>query len=204
MAEPVATKTSEPADAVLDPTDAPKDPWRAPTGMPWPPLVLIGVVVVISAVVIAVQLLKPAPSGPRVLTDTVFVAAANTTCKEALGGLRPQSTDRDAVVSPAQIADQANTAADGLAGLQGRIRGLSVAVDQQQFVAGWMDDWGTFIDAGRRYAAAVRTGDVQGANKVGRSGDPAQRRADGFARGNDLSSCLLQHTLVAPKRQGAF
>lgn len=173
--------------------------WRAPRGFPWPPIVMIGAFVLLSGVVLGYRLTRPTPTGPKVITDQVFVAQANQRCRAAISALRPQDTSRDSSVSPAQIADQSSLAADGLASLAVELRAVPVAAEQAPFVEGWLDGWGTFIDAGRRYAEAVRTGDVNTANKVARSGDPAQKRADAFARGNGLDSCLLQSAIRKPR-----
>jgi len=142
-----------------EPAPSADDSWRAPGGFPWPPIVLIGVVVLLSAVVIGYQV----------------------------------------SISPEQIADQAVKAANGLSGLRQQLRELPVAAEQRPFVEGWLDGWGTFIDAGNRYAQAVRTGNIKAANEVARSGDPAQRRADAFARGNGIDACLLQAAFRKPK-----
>ena len=182
---------------------AEKPEWRAPGGFPWPPLVLIGVVVLVSAVVVGYRVTRPAEAGPRVVTDVAFVEQANRVCQAALPGLRPQDTSRTASITPEQIADQAGRAADGLAALAQELRGLPIAAEQEPYIEGWLDGWGTFIDAGRRYAQAVRTGNVDVANKVARSGDPAQRRADAFARGNGIKSCLLQSAIRKPRGPSA-
>jgi len=181
-------------------TDASPDAaWRAPRGFPWPPIVLIGVVVLVSGVVIGYQVSRPAPTGPKVITDQTFVEQANRTCQQAVPALRPQSTSRDDTITPEQIADQSALAADGLAALAQELRALPVAAAQAPYVEGWLDGWGTFTDAGRRYAQAVRTGNIKAADAVARSGDPAQRRADAFARGNGLKACLLQAAIRKPK-----
>lgn len=173
--------------------------WRAPRGFPWPPVVLIGVFVLISAVVIGYRVTRPAPSGPKVLTDLAFVTMANERCRLAIPALRPQDTSRDSSVAPAEIADQSVRAADGLAALARDLRAVPVAAEQRPFVEGWLDGWDFFIDAGRRYAQAVRSGDVETANAVARSGDPSQRRADAFARGNGIGACLLQSAIRKPR-----
>lgn len=179
---------------------APAEPdWRAPAGFPWPPVVMIGVVVLLSAIVLGYRLTRPAPTGPKVLTDQAFVDQANRRCRETLPGLRPQDTARESSLSPTEIADQSVRAADGLAALARDLRALPVAAEQEPFVEGWLDGWATFIDTGRRYAEAVRTGDVDTANAVAKTGDPAQRRADAFARGNGLDACLLQSAIRKPR-----
>jgi len=188
----------ETEDPVTPAGDANAD-WRAPRGFPWPPVVLIGVMVLLSGVIIGYQVSRPAPTGPKVITDQVFVERANGVCQAAVPALRPQATSRDDTITPEQIADQSAQAADGLAALAQELRALPVAAGESPFVEGWLDGWGTFLDAGRRYAQAVRTGDVNLANQVARSGDPAQRRADAFARGNGLKSCLLQSAIRKPK-----
>lgn len=195
--EPLASR----ADGSPGPSPAPVDDvdWQAPRGFPWPPIVLLGVVVLLSAVVIGYQITRPAPSGPKVLTDQVFIAQANQTCQTAIPALRPQDTSRESSLSPAQIADQSTRAADGLSAVALELRALPIAAEQEPFVEGWLDGWGTFIDAGRRYAQVVRSGDIDAANEVARSGDPAQRRADAFARGNELKSCLLQSAIRKPR-----
>jgi hypothetical protein len=176
--------------------------WRAPGGFPWPPVVLIGVAVLISAVVIGWRVTRPAPAGPKVITDQAFVQQANARCSAAIPGLRPQDTRRDDISSPAQIAEQSTRAAEGLALLAQELRSLPVVAEQKPFVDGWLDGWGTFIDSGRRYARAIESGDVEAANEVARSGDPAQRQADAFARGNGIDSCLLQSAIRKPKGSG--
>jgi len=181
------------------PTPADDAAWLAPRGFPWPPIVLIGVVVLVSAVVVGYQITRPAPSGPKVLTDRAFIQQANQTCKATIPTLRPQDTSRDSTVTPDQIADQAAKAADGLATLAQQLREVPVVAEQRPFVEGWLDGWGTFIDAGHRYAQVIRTGNVKAANVVGRTGDPAQRRADAFARGNGIDGCLLQSAIRKPK-----
>ena len=173
--------------------------WRAPSGFPWPPVVLILAIVVLSTVVIGYRITRPAPSGPKVLTDQAFVAQANERCRATLAGLRPQDTSRESSVTPDQIADQSVRAANGLAALATELRGLPVAADQKPFVEGWLDGWAAFVDAGRRYAQTIRSGDVETANKVARDGDPAQRDADAFARGNDLDACVLQSAIRKPR-----
>jgi hypothetical protein len=157
----------------------------------------------LSAVVIGYQITRPAPRGPKVLTDRAFVEQANRTCSTAIPALRPQDTSRDSTITPEQIADQATRAADGLGALAQQLRDVPVAAEQRPFVEGWLSGWATFVDAGRRYAAAVRTGDVKAANQVARSGDPAQRRADAFARGNGLDACLLQSAIRRPKGESS-
>ena len=173
--------------------------WRAPGGFPWPPVVLILAFVVLSAVVIGYRITRPAPSGPKVLTDQTFVAQANERCRVAIPALRPQDTSRDSSVTPDQIAEGSIRAAAGLAALATELRALPVAAEQKPFVEGWLDGWAAFIDAGRRYAQAVRTGDIDAANEIGRSGDPAQKESDAFARGNGLNSCLLQSAIRKPR-----
>ena len=188
-----------PEDREASPAAVDEPSWQAPGGFPWPPLVLIGVAVLLSAVVIGYQVTRPAAKGPKVLTDQAFVDRANQSCRAAIPPLRPQDTGRAASVSPEEIADQSVRAADGLAALAQELRALPVAAEQATFVEGWLDGWGAFIDAGRRYAQALRSGDIEAANKVARSGDPAQRRADAFARGNGIDACLLQSAIRKPK-----
>jgi len=173
--------------------------WRAPGGFPWPPVVLILSLVLVSTVVIGYRITRPAPTGPKVLTDQAFVAQANDRCRVAIPTLRPQDTSRDSTVAPNEIADQAVRAADGLAALATELRAVPVVAGQEPFVEGWLDGWASFIDAGRRYAQAVRSGDIDTANEVGRSGDPAQKQADAFARGNGLDACLLQSAIRKPR-----
>jgi hypothetical protein len=179
------------ADAVAD----------RPRGIPWPPLVLIGLVTLVAVVAIGLRSLGGEADGPKVLTDTRFIADASAACAEAFPALRPPSTDRDDIVSPAESAAQSRKAADGLDALQARLRGLPVADRDAPFVTTWLDGWSMFADTGRRYASALDTGDVRRANKVATTGDDAQERADRFARANGLSPCQLRATFTAPPRR---
>jgi hypothetical protein len=186
-------------------TDAsPDERWAAPRGLPWPPIIIVGLVVLLSAVVIGYRATRTAPTGPKVLTDQAFVTSASKACTDALPGLRPQSTGRDDRIDTKEAGKQAEAAADGLAALATTLRGLPVADAQKPFVDGWMDEWAAFIGAGRAYARAVEAGDVKGANAAAKAGDPAQRKADAFARGNGLKPCLLQTAFIAPKRDTPF
>jgi len=163
---------------------------------------MIAAFVLLSAVVLGYRLTRPAPTGPRVLTDRAFLDQANQRCRDVLPPLRPQSTSREAILPPAEIAAQSVRAADGLAALAQDLHAVPVAIEQKPFVEGWLDRWATFIDAGRRYARAVESGDIESANKVAKSGDPAQKKADAFARGNDLDACLLQSAIRKPRGAG--
>jgi len=172
-----------------------------PRGFPWPPLILIGIVVVASVVAIGVRSLGGEADGPKVLTDAVFMSAATAECRAAFPPLRPVSTDRDDIQGAKEIAEQSRRAADGLASLSMKLRSLPVASQDAPFVVSWQDDWNTFIDSGRRYAAQLDTGDVRAANKVATGGDKAQSRADSFARANGLKDCQLRAVFVAPPRR---
>jgi len=163
---------------------------------------MIGAFMLLSAVVLGYRLTRPAPTGPKVITDRAFIDQANQRCRDALPPLRPQDTSRESILPPSEIAAQSIRAADGLTALARDLRAVPVAVEQEPFVEGWLDGWSTFIDAGRRYARAVESGDVESANKVAKSGDPAQKRADAFARGNDLDACLLQSAIRKPRGAG--
>ena len=172
-----------------------------PRGFPWPPLVLIGILSLVAVVVIVLRSVGGPPDGPKVLTDTAFVTAANSECAKAFPDLRPPSTGREDVVTAAESAAQSRKAADGLDALAGRLRALPVSAVDAPFVATWLDDWSTFVETGRRYATTLDSGDVRTANKVAKAGDTAQERADRFARGNALKSCQLRAAFVAPPRQ---
>lgn len=176
-------------------------PIRSGSGFPWPPVLLVGLVLVVSVVAVAVRSFGGEDRGPKVLTDAAFVGAANDACRAAFPPLRPQSTDRDDVVTPKATAEAAAKAADGLEALAGRLRALPVSPSDAPFVARWLDDWGTFVSAGRRYAAILDQGDIRAADQAAKAGDAAQGRADRFARSNGLTDCQLRAVFVPPPRR---
>jgi hypothetical protein len=172
-----------------------------PRGFPWPPMILIGVVVLASVIAVGVRSIGGRDDGPKVLTDAAFVAAANQACREAFPPLRPAVTGREDVIGAKEVAAQSRRAADGLEALAVRLEALPVSGPDRPFVAKWLDDWRTFVDTGRQYANVLETGNVRAANKIATSGDPAQARADGFARANRVKDCQLRAVFVAPPRQ---
>jgi hypothetical protein len=190
-----------------DLADAPARPETVddgPRGFPWPPVLLLLAVTLVSIVAVGVRSFGGESDGPKVLNDAAFIATATTACAEAFPPLRPQATDRDDVVGAKEIAVQARAAAGGLEALATRLRALPVDRADAPFVATWLDEWTTFIDAGRRYATVLDTGDVRAANRVATTGDAAQQRADRFARANGLKECQLRAVFVAPPRRSAI
>jgi hypothetical protein len=162
-------------------------------GFPWPPVVIVGAVTLVALTVVGIRALSNRDGdGPRVVTDSTFVSAASAVCAEELQPLRPPSSVEE-TIPPAQTADQVSRVADGIDELAERIRELPIAsADQDLAVDAWLADWQTFTAAGRDYANEVRDGDVRSATRAARKGDPAQVRADKFARANGLAACQLR------------
>src|SRR5205823_11857931 len=78
--------------------------------------ILVGAVVVVIVGLAWLTLPKPDNPGPKILTDTGFVATANRQCKATIAGLRPVIVT-NSTVQPAEIAADVDRVADGLAGL---------------------------------------------------------------------------------------
>jgi hypothetical protein len=140
-------------------------------------------------VLLAVFMGRGRDAGPRVLTDTGFVTAANRRCGPAIAALRPPDSTGGKAPTNAQVADRVDEVATGLGRLAGELRAIPAAPADQPPIAAWLDDWDRYTAVGHRFAAAVRARDQNAQARIGGEGDRWQRAADRFARANGLSRC---------------
>lgn len=141
-------------------------------------------------VLVVYQLVKTPSEGPQVITERSFITAANDLCRERLPDLRPPATTEDEVLSPAQIADRVDEAAEGVTQLAGLILGLPIENPaQDEARRDWLSDWRLYAFIGHQYADLLRDGNVRDAQDKARSGGSSYTRADRFARANDLDGC---------------
>lgn len=127
--------------------------------------------------------------GPRVVTDQSFVAAANAKCRATLADLRPPYVGEGKHPSAEQVASSVEEVAGGLDRLAGDLHRLPISAADQPHIDGWLAQWGSYTDIGRRYAQALRADDKKTQLTVSKEGDTVAQDADGFARANGLSRC---------------
>jgi hypothetical protein len=192
----------EPAAAVSVPQPAAPDDDAspAPNRRRW--WFLAGAAVLAAmALILAEVAIGNAKPGPRVLTDKAFIAQANQTCATSLNKLRPAPADENGKPKTnAQVADQIDTAADGIGRLADDLARLPAAAVDQPHIDGWLADWRLYASIGHQYADAVRSGTAKQRKQLATDGEKPQQRADNFSRANALSRCSF---FAVPRSTGA-
>ena len=129
------------------------------------------------------------PTAPRI-SDAEFVRRAEALCARRLPPLRADVSD-DEAREPTEVAPTVEDRADALEGLVEELDRIPVAEADSAEVAGWLRDWNTYVEVGRRYAAALRQGDPAEYSAVADEGLGPQARLSSFARANGFESCAL-------------
>jgi hypothetical protein len=167
------------------------------------------VVIVLAGLAVAISFIALAPKsyGPRVLTRSGFLTAANRLCDKSLSPLRPPvSADPfGATVTPGQAADQIDHAAAGLDQLAGELRALPSPAADKAHIDGWLDGWGRYTGLGRQYAALLRqNGTPTRAPQAELDARKEAATADRFALANGLTSCTFLVTPHSDPSSGVF
>lgn len=156
-------------------------------------------VAVLAAVVVGLvgEGIKPASSGPRVVTDAQFVRLANTDCAKALPNLRPPDPGAmGSSITPAQAATQIDQAAGGLDNLANQLAALPDTTADQPFVKSWLAGWHAYAAIGREYATDIREHPPTSAKEppfLATAADLA-KTSDRFSRANGMTSCEWAYT----------
>lgn len=130
---------------------------------------------------------------PRTVSDAAYTGRAETLCAGALPELRAQRPEsRDDNGTPAQFGARIDTAADRLETVAADLRKIptATAADGSE-IDGWLDDWDAYIALGRRYADAIRAGDLTLTRSLSTESQTLAQRVFGFSKGNDMPSCIF-------------
>jgi hypothetical protein len=147
------------------------------------------------AVGLTAWVMRPQSYGPRVLTDTHFITAANSVCSKTIPTLRPPyGGPFGTTATPAQAADQIDGAATGLDQLAGQLRALPAAQADRPHISGWLDNWDGYITLGRQYATFLRQHAFANPGHLARDASHQATLADHFALANGLKSCTFSYT----------
>jgi hypothetical protein len=158
---------------------------------------IVAVVVVLAAVVIGVagETMKPAKTGPRVLTDRQYMKLANDECAKALPDLRPADTGPfGKTATPAQTAAQIDHAAGGLDALADRLAALPASAVDRPHVTTWLDGWHRYSGLGRQYAEFLRQHGSANPGRLLSDSVQEAKSVDAFALANGLSGCTFLAT----------
>lgn len=131
---------------------------------------------------------------PRSVDDTGFTAAANDLCARTMPGIRsqpPQTGSKEKLDADEETARRVERTAADMAGLVAGLRRLPVAEADRGEVNGWLIEWDRFVDAGRRFAAALRRGDKKEYEAVAAEADEPSRAVYRFAKANDMPECTV-------------
>lgn len=141
---------------------------------------------------VAMAAIRAPSPGPRVLTDTAFVARANTLCRDTMPTLRPPDNGPfGSLVTPAQTADRIDQVAAGLDELAARLRAIPAALPDQPHIAGWLAIWARYTAEGRTYADWLRRHGFANPGSVLSASNRDQHQADNFALANGLKDCTF-------------
>ena len=134
--------------------------------------------------------------GPRTITDTGFVDAANALCQRELPALRAERRESDFFgrtdkSDRADVADRVEQVADRLDDVAGKLGGLPLAAADQGEVSAWLEEWANYTGIGRKYAEAVRSEKASVYSDIATEGNASVRRIADFARANRIDRCVL-------------
>ncbi len=127
---------------------------------------------------------------PDQITDEVYVAAIETRCSVAVAEMEALPSSRTAESPEARglIVEQANASLErmrsDLAGLPGG------SDDDRELVGKWLDDWDFYIQDRVAHAEKLANGDTGRFLNTERDGIFIAERMSGFARRNNIRSCL--------------
>lgn len=139
---------------------------------------------------IVVLLNSVRPDGGEQIGDTRFIRAAEAVCADAsakINDRKPPGAD----ASLEERAASVERVAGHLSDMARRLRALPVSAEDAAAVGRWLDELDTFNAVGRRFAAAIRSGDERRAEQVGNEGDAPNGAFNATARANDIDHCVL-------------
>jgi hypothetical protein len=130
----------------------------------------------------------------RTMTDPSFVQAANTLCAKKVRPLAEKqlsSEEHNKIDdSPKANAAKVEAAADKLAAAVAELRTLPHRPQNTTQLKAWFAAFDDYIQAGRDYAAALRTGNEADYNRVDDEGVAPLKAISHFARANRIDNCI--------------
>lgn len=154
-----------------------------------PILITLGVIVAYTGLVIWQN--RPEPRPPRTIDDPTFEAAAATLCAERIPPLRAVRREGNTDDNlEEETAAEIDRVANELAEVVEDMRTLPVRQADRAEITEWLGHFDDFVDAGRRYADALRTGDPDVYNEVDDDGVAPLKAISRFARANHLDACI--------------
>ncbi|MFT7473728.1 MAG: hypothetical protein ACI81L_000643 [Verrucomicrobiales bacterium] len=127
---------------------------------------------------------------PDQIQDEVYVAAIETRCADALAEMDALPSIRSAT-GPENRADNLEKANDALQRMRTDLATLDGGtVEDRELIIRWLDDWDFYLEDRDGHVDRLRTeGDVRFLNTE-RDGIFIAERMSGFARVNEIRSCL--------------
>jgi hypothetical protein len=129
---------------------------------------------------------------PRTITDPKFAAAANALCKakiRPLAEVRRPSRD-DGSDTPKNNAKKIDQVADKLAAAVVELRALPHRPANDAEIESWLAEFDAYVEAGRTYADALRTGNEETYTAADDAGVAPLKAISDFARANHIDSCI--------------
>lgn len=132
-----------------------------------------------------------APRPKPTIDDPAFVVAANRRCAAVLPQLRAtEDTVRSEDSREKETAVAIDRATDGIDELVSDLRTVPMSTTAAPKIDEWLDAWGDYTAAGRRYAAAIRAGDPMQYGRVDDESVVPLKRISRFSRANRIDACI--------------
>jgi hypothetical protein len=129
-------------------------------------------------------------AGGERIRDAGFIRTAETVCADAgakINDRKPPGADATLEERAASVERVAGHLTD----MARKLGALTVSAEDAAAVSRWLDELDAFNAVGRRYAAAIRSGDERRAEQVGNEGDAPAGAFNATARANDIDHCVL-------------
>jgi hypothetical protein len=169
--------------------------WAGVLGRNWKPIV--GTLVVISLPILvpmAIFTFQGKHRPERTMTDPGFVRAASAVCATQVKPLAEKqlsSREHDKQDdSPKANAAKIDAVADKLEAAVADLRALPHRAENTKQLNAWFRDFDDYIQAGRHYAAALRTSTEDQYSKVDDEAVAPLKAIVHFARANRIDSCI--------------
>jgi hypothetical protein len=130
----------------------------------------------------------------RTMTDPSFERAANALCEKRIRPLAEKQLSSEEHNkqddTPEANAVKVDKVADKLEAAVAELRALPRRPENTGQLNAWFRDFDDYIQAGRDYADALRTGDEAEYNRVDDEGVAPLKAISHFARANHLDACI--------------
>lgn len=180
------------ADDLRSPRPPADEPAEGTAGWHWTPGRIAGIALTVAIAGFWIWAFSPFPDrgNPDRMSDRAFATAAETVCAGARARIDalPPANEVMSSNERASLVDDGTTVVRTMID---DLRALEVAEpDEAEWVSAWLDDYATYAADRDRFAERLRAGDDRAPEFTIRGAEGVHVLVDGFARVNDMDSCV--------------